>query len=214
MGSANSFNGSRATFSCNRVEPGGTHGDHLDRSVRLNGSDGVTGIDRTLEGVGAFYRDDLGDLVNVQGSGNARQDVFAVGSGGSQDVAVALAQLCNQRSDVFRQLVSVGSVIGYQHFSHASDFRSGFSHGASALASDQHVDVTTDFGGSSNGVQRGRSQHFVVVFSNNQDSHLDYLRFVFQFLDQFSHRLDLDTRAACSWRFDFQGLVGGGGGNA
>ncbi|MOA13810.1 hypothetical protein D3C78_1338740 [compost metagenome] len=168
MGSANSFNSSGATNSCNRVETGGTHGDHLDRRVRLNGSDGVTGVDRTLEGVGAFYRDDLGDLVNVQGSGNARQDVFAVGRGGSQDVAVArspcfLSESNNQRSDVFRQLMRVGCVIGHQHFSHASDFRSGFSHGTNTLAGHQNVDVAMDFGGSSNGIQRDRGQHFVVL---------------------------------------------------
>jgi hypothetical protein len=91
---SNGFNSRRTTFGGNRVETGGTHGDHLDRSGRLHGGDGVTGVDRTLEGVGAFDRDDLGDLVNVQQRGNARQDVFAVGGGGSQDVAVALAQLC------------------------------------------------------------------------------------------------------------------------
>jgi hypothetical protein len=66
-----------------RVEAGGTHGDDLDRSARLHGGDGVTGVDRALEGVGAFDRDDLGDLVNVQQRGNARQDVLAVGGGGA-----------------------------------------------------------------------------------------------------------------------------------
>src|SRR5690606_22986531 len=53
----------------------------------------------------------------------------------------------------------------------------------------------------------------IVVFSDNQDSHLDYLRLVLQFLDQFSHGLDLDAGAACSRRFDFQRLHRGGGGN-
>ncbi|MNG19146.1 hypothetical protein D3C84_1032760 [compost metagenome] len=86
-------------------------------------------------------------------------------------MAVALAQLGNQWRDVFRQLMSVGGVVGHQHFCHASDFRSGFSHGASALTCNQNVDVATDFGGSSNGVQRGRGQHFVVVLSDYQDSH-------------------------------------------
>ncbi|MNN70738.1 hypothetical protein D3C81_1866120 [compost metagenome] len=74
-----------------------------------------------------------------------------------------LSESSNQRSDVFRQLVRVGSVVSYQYFAHASDFRSGFSHGTNTLASDQNVDVATDFGGSSNGVQRGRGQHFVVL---------------------------------------------------
>lgn len=76
VGSRNSFNGSRTAFSGHRVETGGTDGDDFDRSVRLNGGDGVTGVDRALEGVGAFDRDDLGDLVNVQLRGNAWQDVL------------------------------------------------------------------------------------------------------------------------------------------
>jgi len=171
VSSSNRFNGSRTTFRSNRVETGGTYCDHFDCSGRLHGSDGVTGVDRTLEGISAFHRDDLGDLVNVQLGGNARQDVFAVGSGGSQDVAVALAQFGNQWSNVFRQLVRVGSIVGVQDFAHASDFRSGFSHGTSALACDQNVDVATDFGSGSNGVQGGRGQHLVVVFGDYQDSH-------------------------------------------
>jgi hypothetical protein len=168
---SNRFNSSRTTFSSNRVEAGGTHGDDFHRSVRLHGGNRVTGVDRTLEGVSAFYRDDLGDLVNVQLRGNAWQDVFAVGSSGSQDVAVALAKLCNQWSDVFRQLMRVSGIVSVQDFAHASDFRSGFSHGASALTCNQHVDVAADFGSSSHGVQCGRGQHFVVVFSDYQDSH-------------------------------------------
>ncbi|CAI8928623.1 Hemolysin-type calcium-binding region [Pseudomonas marginalis] len=171
VGRGNSFNGSRATFSGNRVETGGTHGDDFDGSGRLHGGNRVTGVDRALEGVGAFYRDDLGDLVNVQLRGNAWQDVFAVGSGGSQDVAVASAQLCYQRGDVFRQLVSVSGIVGQQYFAHASHFGCSLSHGASALTGDQYVDVATDFSGSSNSVQGGRGQHLVVVFSDYQDSH-------------------------------------------
>ena len=52
------------------------------------------------------------------------------------------------------------------------------------------------------------------MFSDNRDSHLDYLRLVLQFLDQFSHGLDLDAGAASSRCFDFQGLHGGRGGDA
>ena len=65
----------------------------------------------------------------------------------------------------------VGRVVSIQDLAHASHFRSGFSHGASTLACNQNVDVTTDFGSGSNSVQRGRGQHFVVVFSDYQDSH-------------------------------------------
>ncbi|CAM3193654.1 hypothetical protein PSGE105469_22105 [Pseudomonas gessardii] len=171
MHSCNGFNRSRTTLSGNRVETGGTHGDHFDRGSGLHGGNGVTGVDRALEGVGAFHRNDLGDLVNVQLRSNPWQDVFAVGGGGSQDMAVASAKLCNQRRYVFRQLMRVSGVVGQQYFAHTGDFCRGFSHGASALTCYQYVDVTTDFGGSGHSVQGGRGQHFVVVFCDYQDSH-------------------------------------------
>lgn len=76
VSSGDGFHSSRTAFSGNRVETGGTYGNDFYRSVGLYGGNGVTGVDRALEGVGAFDRDDLGDLVNVQLSGNARQDVF------------------------------------------------------------------------------------------------------------------------------------------
>ncbi len=164
---ANRFNRSRTAFSSDRVKTSGTHGDHFHGSRRLHGSDGVTGIDRTLEGVSAFYRDNLGDLVNVQGSGNARQDVFAVRGSAGQDVAVALAKFSNQRRNVFWQLVSVSSVVGYQHFRNASDFCSSFSSGTNIAAGYQYMNITTDFCGSSHSVQSGWRKSCVGVFSDN-----------------------------------------------
>ena len=155
-----------------RVETGRTHRDHFDRRCRLHGSNGVTGIDRTLEGVSAFYRNDLGDLINVQLRSHTRQDVFAVGGRRSQDVAVAFAQFCNQRGNVFRQLMRISRVIGSQHLGHARNLCSGFSDGANALTCDQNVDVATDFGSGGYGVQRGRGQGFTVVFCDYQDSHV------------------------------------------
>ncbi|MCY1269203.1 hypothetical protein D9M70_176900 [compost metagenome] len=175
MNSSNRFNGSRTTFSSDRVETGSTHSDHFDRGVRLNGCDGVTGVDRTLESVSAFDRDDLGDLVNVQLSGNAWQDVFAVGGGGGQDMAVNRLlldhQAGDQRGDIFGKRVGVCSVVGYQHFAHASNFRRGFCHGANALTCNQNVHVAANFDSSGHGVQRGRGHCFAVVFSDYQDSH-------------------------------------------
>ncbi|CRM62183.1 hypothetical protein [Pseudomonas sp. 25 R 14] len=188
--SRNGFNGSRTPFRDNRVEAGGAYGDDFDGSCRLHGGNGVTGVDRALEGVGAFHRNDLGDLVDVQLRGNAWQDVFAVGGSGSQDVAVGSAKLCNQRRDVFRQLVRVGSVVSQQYFAHASYFCCGFSHGASALTGDQYVDVATDFGGGSNGVQGGRGQHLVIVFGDYEDSH-DQITFASFFSFSTSSATDL-----------------------
>src|SRR5690606_19532896 len=51
LGKRNGFNGSAAAFGRNGVKAGGAHGDDLDRIGRLYGSDDVTGVDRTLEGI-------------------------------------------------------------------------------------------------------------------------------------------------------------------
>ncbi|MNF86713.1 hypothetical protein D3C84_691590 [compost metagenome] len=168
---AHGFDGSGAAFGSCGVETGATHGDHLHGSGGLHGGDGVTGVDRPLEGVGALDGDDLGDLVDVQQGGHARQVVLAVGGGGGQYVAVALAKLGDQRSDVFRQLMGVGGVIGHQDLGHAGDLGGGFGSGAYALACDQHVDITTYLLRSGYGVEGGGCQCGVRVFSNNQDSH-------------------------------------------
>lgn len=105
-------------------------------------------------------------------------------------MAVASAQLCNQRGNVFRQLVSVGSVVGGQYFAHTGDFRGGFSHGTHILASDQHVDITTDFRSGSHGVQGGRGQHLVIVFGDYEDSH-DQITFASFFSFSTSSATDL-----------------------
>src|SRR5690606_2089043 len=115
LGRGNGFDGGAATFGSHGVKAGGTYGDHLHRGVGLDGGDGVTGIDRTLEGVRALDADDLGDLVNVQQGSHARQVVLAVGAGRGQDVAVTLADLGDQQGNVFRQQVGVGGVVGHQH---------------------------------------------------------------------------------------------------
>src|SRR5690606_5794173 len=172
LGGGNRFHCGTATFGGHGVEAGAAHGDDLDRGVGLDGGDGVTGIDRALEGVGAFDGDDLGDLVDVQQSGNARQVVLAVGAGRGQDVAVALAQLGDQQGDVLRQLVGVGGVVGQQDLGDTSHFGSGFSHGATTGTSDQDLNIATDGSGSSHGVQGGGIQFGVVVFSNNQNRHV------------------------------------------
>ena len=195
VGRADGFHRSRTAFGGNGIETGGAHGDDLDRSSGLHGGNGVTGVDRTLEGVGAFYRDDLGDLVDIQLGSDPRQDVLAVGSGGSQDVAVASTQLGDQRCDVFRQLVRIGSVVGYQHLGHASDFGSSLGHGANALTGHQHVNVATDFGSSGDGVQGGLGQRFVIVFGDYQDSH-DQITFASFFSFSTSSATDLTLMPA------------------
>src|SRR3990167_9794759 len=100
------------------------------------------------------------------------------------------------------------SVVSNQYFGHSSNLASSIGSSAARGASYQNVDVTTDLRGSCNSVQRGGSQGGIGVFSDNHDSHLDYLRLVLQFLDQFSHGLDLYAGAASRRRFDFQGFHG------
>ncbi|MNG39840.1 hypothetical protein D3C84_1281350 [compost metagenome] len=57
----------------------------------------------------------------------------------------------------------VGGVVGCQYFGYASNFCSGFSYSANTCTGNQYMNITTDFRGSSNGVQRGRGQYFVVL---------------------------------------------------
>src|SRR5690606_4702391 len=113
-----------------------------------------------------------------------RQEVLAVGGGGSQDVAVVARQAGNQRRDVLRQLVGIGGIVSDQHLGHALDLGRCFTDGTAAAAGYQHVNVATKGLGRGNGVQGRSRENGVVVFSDNQDSHLDYLRLVLQFLDQ------------------------------
>src|SRR5690606_3189348 len=141
-------------------------------ALPIYGGDGVTGIDRALEGVGAFDGDDLGDLVDIQQGGHARQVVLAVGAGRGQDVAVAVADLGDQQGDVLRQQVGVGGVVGHQHPGDTGDLGSGFRYGATTGTGHQHLDVATDGLGSGHGVQGGGVQLGIVVFGNNQNRHV------------------------------------------
>src|SRR5690606_13762303 len=169
LGRGNGFHRRTATFSSNRVETGGAHGDDLDRRVGLDGGDGVTGVDRALEGIGAFYRDDLGDLINVQQRGNARQVVLAVGAGRGQDVAVVLAQLGDQQGDVLRQLVRVGSVVGQQDLGDACHFGGVASQSGVSGPGGRHVNGPPEGSGSRSCVQGGALQCGVVAFSKTQN---------------------------------------------
>src|SRR5690606_13064246 len=155
VGGGNGFDGGAATFGGHGVKAGGAYGDDLNRGVGLDGGDGVTAIDRALEGVRARDADDLGDLVNVQQGSHARQVVLAVGAGRGQDVAVTLADLGDQQGNVFRQQVGVGGVVGHQHLGNTGDLGSGFRYCATAGTGNQYLDVATDGLGGRHGVQGG-----------------------------------------------------------
>src|SRR5690606_19969154 len=199
------FYRSRTAFSSNRVERGRTHSDNLDAVAGLYGRDGVTGVDRTNEGVVRLNADNVGYLGNVQQRSNARHEVFTGGTGRSQDVAVALTYFSNQLAQVLTQEMTVRGVVCNQYLVHAFRLGSGFSDGAYVLTGNQHVDVATDGLGSRYNVQSSLLQAAVVVFSNYQDAHLDHLRFVLQFIHQLSYVCHLDTSLACSRGFDLQG---------
>src|SRR3990167_8143061 len=156
-----SFNSSRTAFGGHWIKTCATHGDHFYRRSRLHGSNGVAGVDRTHKGVGADHGNDFRDLINIQLSGNPRQDVFAVGSRASQDVAVALTQFGNQRGNVFRQLMGVSRIVSHQHFSHASNFGGSFSGSAASATGNQYVNVATYGLRRGNSVQRGSSDSSV-----------------------------------------------------
>ncbi|MOA21133.1 hypothetical protein D3C78_1416120 [compost metagenome] len=86
-------------------------------------------------------------------------------------MAVALAQLGDQRGEVFRQLVGIGSVVGDQHLGHAGDLGGRCGDASATLASDQQVDIATDLLSGSHGVQGRRCQRGVVVFGNDENGH-------------------------------------------
>jgi len=54
-----------------------SYGEKFDRVGRLNGGDSVTGVEGTDECIGGFDRYDVGDLLNVEESGETGDDVFA-----------------------------------------------------------------------------------------------------------------------------------------
>src|SRR5690606_25191414 len=102
---------SRTTLGSNGVKRSRTHGQDVYSLGGLHGSNRVTGIDRALEGFGIYNSRDFRNHLYVQQRSNARQEVLAIGSGRSQDVAVAFAHFGNQCCNVLGQLVTVGSVI-------------------------------------------------------------------------------------------------------
>eukprot|EP01022_Parablepharisma_sp_SALTPOND_P004193 TRINITY_DN118_c0_g1_i10.p1 TRINITY_DN118_c0_g1~~TRINITY_DN118_c0_g1_i10.p1 ORF type:complete len:1227 (-),score=392.65 TRINITY_DN118_c0_g1_i10:741-4421(-) len=164
------FHGGRATL-CSRIETGGPHGDDLDRVDRLHGGNGVTGVDRALEGVGRVDLGDVGDLAHVQAGGHARQDVLAVGSGGGQDVAVILGNGQDLFGDVLGQTIGELRGIGQQHLGYARHLGSGVGGSLGIGASDQDVYVATGLCRSGDGVEGAALEAGVVVFGNNECGH-------------------------------------------
>jgi hypothetical protein len=151
-GGGDGFDGGRTTGGGGGVEAGAAHGDDLHAVGRLHGGDGVTGVDRALEGVGRIDLGDFRDLGHVQLGGHARQDVLAVGGGRGQDVRVRTGDRQDLLGDVLGQAVGEVRRVGDQHFRDAGDLRGGFGDGAAVAAGDQHVDLAAALGGCGHGV--------------------------------------------------------------
>ena len=76
---------------------GGAYGDDFGCVAALHGGYGVASVDGALESIGRYDFADVADLRNVKFGSYARGNVFAVGSGCKQDVAVSACLCCNYR---------------------------------------------------------------------------------------------------------------------
>jgi hypothetical protein len=106
----------------------------------LHGGDGVAGVDRALEGVGADHLGDVADLGHVELGGHARGHVLAAGGGREQDVAVVGCDGQHLRG-TFSARPWPGRRVGVDDLGHAGDLGGGLRGGAGVVAGDQHVHV-------------------------------------------------------------------------
>jgi len=154
------------------VEAGGAHGDDLDDIAALHRGDGVAGVDRALEGVGAKDLGGFADLADVQQGGDSRRHVLAGRRGGEQQVGVAGCNRQHLGRQILGQAVTETFGVGMQHLGHANNLRGSRRGATGVVAGDQHMHVATAGQRGRDGVQRGALDVGVVVFSNDEDTHL------------------------------------------
>jgi hypothetical protein len=123
------------------LEGGGAHGNHLLRVGALHRGDGVAGIDRAGEGVGALDRENIGQLHHVEQSGDARRDILAGGGGGDEEGVVTRHQFGDERRDILGEAVGVGRIVGDVDLADAGDLRSGLGDRADARSGDDQMDL-------------------------------------------------------------------------
>jgi hypothetical protein len=154
------------------VEARGAHGQHLDGVGALHGGDGVAGVDRALEGVGADHLHRVADLRHVQQRGDTRCDVLAGGRGRKQHMAVGLGHGHDLRGQRLCQAVAQRCAVGVQHLGHTGDLRGGLGHAFRIGAGHQQVHVTTAGQRRGDGVEGRTLDVCVVVFGNDEACHL------------------------------------------
>ncbi len=87
-------------------------------------------------------------------------------------MAVAARQAPDQLGDVLGGLRLVLRRVAHPHPGHAGDLGRGLGRGAAAGTRHQHMDVAAQLAGRGHGVERGRLDRLVVVFSDNENGHV------------------------------------------
>ncbi len=144
MGRAHCLNTSRPTFSCSCIKCRSAHGQHLNGVRRLHSSNYVACIDRTLKGIGANHSADIRDGLNIHQGCCPGHNVFSCGGRCRQNMAVTGTQLSNQRSDVFRQCIGIGTIISNQYFCYTCNLGCLSSCILTGLTGHQNIYITTN----------------------------------------------------------------------
>ena len=147
------------------------NGDDLLAIGCLNGLNGITGIDRALEGVRADNFDDFRDLSHVEKRSNTRRDVLCRGGRRSDDDVIGRGKRNDQRRQRFRQLVCIGCIVGKQHLGNAGEFCCGVGSAPGAGSGDQHMDVAANLSCRRQGLCRQVGKGCVVVFCQKKNGH-------------------------------------------
>src|SRR5690606_12164359 len=153
------------------IKGSATHSQHDLGALALHGSNGVAGVNRTLEGGGIDHTADFRNLFHVQQGSNTRRKILAHGSSRRQDGVVILADFGNQITQVLGQLMCIGSVVGQQYLADAGYLGGLISHGSATCACHQYRNVTTNLLRRSYHSKGNRVKGGVVVFCNYEDAH-------------------------------------------
>ncbi len=154
-----------------RREGGGADRDDLLRVGRLHGLDGVTGIDRALEGVRRVDGGDFRDLRDVEKRGDAGHEVLAHGGGRGDDRVIILGEAHDESGEGLRNRMRVERVVGDEHLLHAVELRGGFGHRVAALTGHENDDIAAELRSGGDGLRGRVVQRLVVVVCNNKRGH-------------------------------------------